>query len=143
MSAQLIEKASRKKYRFQSVKGLLTVEDLWVLALEHKPGSVAADLNTIGLAIQEELGNTKKSLVSKVTVGDQELKDKLDIILYIIATRQSEAEAKQEKLANASANAEEIELLEAIQASQAREALKAKTPEEIAARLAQLKGKAA
>lgn len=89
--------ASRKKFRFATQRGEITVEQLWEIPLK---GVVSIDSIAIALndAIQK---STTKSFVSQtVTAADRELEEKLELVKYVISVRlaeQAEAAIREEK----------------------------------------------
>ncbi len=96
----LFEKATRKAFRFPTIKGEITVEQLWQLPLLTR-GINTVDLDTVARTINNELKALgEESFVDK---GDNpkrcELTDKLDVIKHIIETKQSEADAATKRVA--------------------------------------------
>lgn len=82
------EKASRTCLRFESSKGFLTTEDLWVLPLESV---TKCCLNTLAIEVHTELQTASKiSFVTPTTIGHAVLELKLEILKHIIAVRQAE-----------------------------------------------------
>jgi hypothetical protein len=80
--------AARKKYRFDSGRGLVTVEDLFDLALES--------LDKIAVGLDEAIQKAgKKSFIAKRTDSTTELDNKLEIVKFVITTKQEEAEARK------------------------------------------------
>lgn len=75
--------ASRLKVRFETSKGLLTVEDLWDLPLDH--GKVTLDEIAIGL--HNELKGHTESFVHKEKSANTELQVKFDVVLAIIGAK--------------------------------------------------------
>ena len=131
----LFQLASRQKFRFQSIKGELTTEQLWDLPLTARGGfnldevakQVAAELKAAG----EESFVQKKSNPAK-----SKLEAKLEIIKHIIAVKLEEAE----RAVKASQNQEERQRLLAVLNRKQDAALEELTPEQIQARLAELEG---
>lgn len=81
--------ASRRKVRFETAKGLLSVEDLWDLPLDR--GRV--NLDDIAIALSKELKEKETgSFVNKTVTPDVELKVKFDVVLHVIEQRLKEAE---------------------------------------------------
>ncbi|MGD2065608.1 MAG: hypothetical protein PVI43_00375 [Candidatus Bathyarchaeota archaeon] len=79
----LFEIASKKKFRFVSSKGSLSVEDLWTMPLKG-----AYSINSVAKTISANLKEAgEEDFVEPSSDGDQELKDKLDLVKYIIAKR--------------------------------------------------------
>ena len=88
----LFEKASRQKLRFETVRGVVSVEDLWEAPLTSKNGY---SLDDIAKGINRELKDTKEeSFVEPSSTGSTTLELKLEILKHIIKTRQEENEAK-------------------------------------------------
>ena len=131
----LFQLASRQKFRFQSIKGELTTEQLWDLPLTARGGfnldevakQVAAELKAAG----EESFVQKNSNPAK-----SKLEAKLEIIKHIIAVKLEEAE----RAVKASQNQEERQRLLAVLNRKQDAALEELTPEQIQARLAELEG---
>lgn len=100
MSVNIFERATRERFRFNSPKGPLSVEELWELPLTSKTGQANLDDIAIGLNSEIEKG-TKVSFVKKGNVADQNLelaRRKLDIVTAIIEVKLSEADkAKRAK----------------------------------------------
>jgi hypothetical protein len=112
----LFEIAARKKFRFPSNKGLLTVEQLYDLPLTG-----ATSLNSVAIAIDDELETTgRRSFVSEACTnpGRRELALKLDIVKHVISTKQDEAAARAEA---AERKERKQKLLAAIEAAEGRE----------------------
>jgi len=94
MSANIFEQASRKKVRFNTPKGELTVEQMWDLpltsAVENK-----ANLDATARVVNRELRSiSEDSFVETVPNARKELLElQLEILKYMIATRKAENEA--------------------------------------------------
>ena len=87
--------ASRMKVRFDTAKGLLSVEDLWDLPLND--GRV--NLDDIAIALLRELKGATESFVNKAKSANEELKIKFDVVVHVIETRLKELEeAKMARL---------------------------------------------
>lgn len=79
------KEASRQDYRFTTTKGNLTVAQLWSLTVE--------ELDKVAINLDEDYNKSgKKSFLATRSVKDKELKNKLDIVLDIMATKQEEAD---------------------------------------------------
>lgn len=92
MENNVFEKATREKYRFP-YKGNITVEDLWDLP--------STQLDTVYKALNAEKKTTEEdSLLGQRTKQEQCLFDKIAIVKYIFAYKQTEAEARRQKAAN-------------------------------------------
>ena len=89
----MFELAARKKLRFNSPKGLLSVEDLWDLPLTS---GTKANLDDIARYLHSELKDESISFVtppSKAADGDTALA--FEIVKHIIKVRLDENEAKR------------------------------------------------
>ena len=84
--SNIFEEASRKKIRFESSKGLLTVEDLWDVPL--KTGSV--NLNQIALGLYNNLKVENISFVDDSVNVTSLNQLKFDLVKYVIVVRLSE-----------------------------------------------------
>mgnify|MGYP003618065250 FL=1 len=102
--------ASRQKFKFNSTKGLLTVEDLWDLPLQSQTGKASLD------EIARELHNKLKedTEISFVTPksSDTTVQQKFDIVKFIIDTRIAEREAAVNERARADRRAKLMEVIE-------------------------------
>ena len=97
----LFEIAARKKYRFPSPIGQLTVEDLYQLPLTSPPNTraVRPNLNDVARAVNAELKALgEESFVGTAAPGQADLSNKLDIVKSVIAFKQAEALASVERL---------------------------------------------
>jgi hypothetical protein len=130
----LFIRASREAFRFQSVRGELTTEQLWELPLQHKSGF---DLDSVAKTVNNDLKtmaegsfvNTNKN----PAIDRQEAK--LEVVKYVISVKLLEAE--QAKL-KAEAAVKRQKLLDILGKKQDAE-LENLTPEQIQAQLAALK----
>lgn len=123
----IFELASREAYRFDSVKGALTVEDLWLLPLTTTRNN-AASLDNIAKEINKQLKSSEEeSFVTQRTSKDVTLASKLELVKHIIAVKMQEAEAVRSQ----AAKAEEKAKLLAILAKKQEESLENLTEEEI------------
>ena len=102
--------ASRQKFKFNSTKGLLSVEDLWDLPLQSQTGKASLD------EIARELHNKLKedTEISFVTPksSDTTVQQKFDIVKFIIDTRIAEREAAVNERARADRRAKLMEVIE-------------------------------
>lgn len=87
----MFEKASRSKIRFDSPKGLLSVEDLWDLPLTSNSGK--ANLDDIAKDIARKVNADEVSFVNKEHKTNDEIQLKFDVIKHIIDIRLIEQEA--------------------------------------------------
>lgn len=123
----IFELASREAYRFDSVKGALTVEDLWLLPLTTTRNN-AASLDNIAKEINKQLKSSEEeSFVTQRTSKDVTLASKLELVKHIIAVKMQEAEAVRSQAAKAD---EKVKLL-AILAKKQEQSLENLTEEEI------------
>lgn len=122
----LFEVAARSKFRFP-YKGLISVEDLWVLNPQSLD-SVFKKLNSELKQVQEE------SLLNTKTAYDKELDMKIEIVKYIVAVKIEEANVKLESKNKKEQKQKIMEIL----ASKQDESLQNKTAEELEALLAEM-----
>lgn len=90
----LFIKASRKKYRFPSKSGLLTVEQLWELPLTSKSGPSLDD--TSRRLLQTRKDTQEESLIPSASTTNIQTEDLISITKYVIDTRMAENAAKLE-----------------------------------------------
>ena len=131
--ADLFEIASRKQFRFNSAKGELTVEDLWHLPLMSETNR--ACLDDVARRLDSELNaSTHKSFVepTKDTTGD--VRQKFDLVMAIIAARQTENRDSQD----AHAKAQQKRFLLSVLAQKQEDELRGKSMAEIEAAIAAL-----
>lgn len=89
----MFEKATRLKLRFDTARGLLTVEDLWDLPLQTTRAN-GVSLDQIAIALHRQAKDaTTLSFVDERTTGDQVLDLKLEIVKAVIATKKAEGAA--------------------------------------------------
>lgn len=92
MSKELFEYASRNKLRFDSPKGLLSVEDLWDIPLTSMTGKANLDDVAKGLANWFKTTDAT-SFVNTTSTNNAETmttQNKFDIVKYIIGVRLDE-----------------------------------------------------
>lgn len=125
--------ASRKKFRFQSEKGHLTIEQLWDIPLTSKSGF---SVNNIAIAVNNELKSMEEESFVETSTNPRrdELKQMLEILKTVIAIRQDEAKKRTE---NAERAARREKLREAIERKE-REGLASASLEELQAQLKEL-----
>lgn len=131
----LFQLASRQKFRFQSIKGELTTEQLWDLPLTARGGF---DLDSVAKQVAAELKAAgEESFVKKNSNPVKtKLEAKLEIVKHVIAAKLEDVE----KATKASQNQEERQRLLAVLNRKQDAALEELTPEQIQARLAELEG---
>lgn len=89
----MFETASRVKLRF-SYNGLVSVEDLWDIPLEH--------LDKMFKALNKELNDSKEeSLLATKKSGSDMLALRTDIIKHVVKTRLEEEEKRKNRAAQA------------------------------------------
>ena len=124
VSMSIFEKAAKQKLRFQSDRGLLTVEDLYDLPLKGK----AINLDSLAKAVNRGLkAEEEESFVDTASSTNLTLNLKLDILKHVIAEKLDQESAKQ-ALAAKKVQREQIE--GALATAQQRDLL-SKTPEEL------------
>jgi hypothetical protein len=112
----MFQKASRKKLRFETPLGFLSVEDLWDLPLQ----SGKANLDDIAKALFRRVKDQDTvSFVVKSKTQDDTLQLKFDIVKYIIDVRLAEAEVAE----TAKVNKEKKQQILAIIAAKENESL--------------------
>lgn len=129
---QLFETATREKYRFDSVRGPLSVEEVWDLPLTSKNN---VDLDTIAKGLNKQLKESEEeSFVTPSSGKNKTVQGKLEVVKFIIKTKIEENEAKRtaaDKLARKKV------LMEALEQKQNQEILQM-SPEQIKAELEKL-----
>lgn len=116
--------ASQQKLRFQTSKGLLSVEQLWDLSV--------ADLDTLAVSLEEEHQSSgRKSFVIKRSVKDKTIKLRFDVVLDVLNTRVEESQAAQEVKATKEHNSKILQLI----ADKEDESLKGKSVKQLEAML--------
>jgi phosphopantothenoylcysteine synthetase/decarboxylase len=105
----LFELASRKKFRFASKKGELTVEQLWDLPLT---ASNQIDLENVARAANQELkdANEESFVATSRNPAKVILEQKLELVKHIIVIRLAEQEKAKQKQANAAERKRLIEI---------------------------------
>lgn len=128
----LFAKATRDKVKFVTVKGEISIEDLWDLPLTSEKGF---DLDSIAKKIAKELkDSTEESFVKPSTKGSSLLELKLEVLKHIIKVKMEENETRK-NLAEKKAKKEKLmEIL----AKKEDASLEALTPEEIRKQLEEL-----
>lgn len=131
--------ATRNKYRFQSEVGQLTVEDLWDLPTTSQR-SEALTLSTLAQNINAKIKPTEGLEwleTHRENAEQEELKNKLAIIKYIVETRRAEAAARQE----AESKAQLLAKLKAEQSRRKEQNLMDQSDEDLAKLIADLEQK--
>lgn len=126
--------AARNKYRFTSVRGEMCVENLWDIPLTARNGD-GFDLDTIAKQLNRELKATEEeSFVTAASAANAELKDKLDIVKYVIQVKLEERDAAADAATRKLKRDKLVELL----AKKQDESLAELSEEELQARIAAL-----
>ena len=116
----IFEKAVRKKLRFETSRGYLSVEDLWDLGV--------AELDGLFKPLNKELKEQdEESLLATPTKAKTELSLKVEVLKHIVTTMLLEKEAR---LGRAEKKAKRNQLL-ALMADKETDALKDKTIAEL------------
>lgn len=116
--ANIFEAATRRKLRFESAIGLLSVEQLWDLPLTTKN---KVDLDGLARGVARELRDLDDGSFVKLTPDPRkaELEVRLEILKHIIAVKMADAEAarkaaetaeRKQKLLQALANKQDAAL---------------------------------
>jgi hypothetical protein len=127
----IFETAVRTKLRFSSIKGALTVEDIWDLNL--------TSLDTLARSINAELrAETDDSFIPRAKANPKRagLELRLEILKHVIRTKVSEAEAAT----LAQSQQSEIRKLEDVLARKRDSSLESLSVEELEAKLKGLRG---
>ena len=133
---QLFIKASREKWRFQTTKGEVMVEDLWDYEASSKKTNETT-LDTIAVAIDQQLTNApKKSFVETRSNANIKLEQQLELLKYIIRVKMEENAAKNQRKAELA----KLSLLRELEQEDQINALKNMTPEERRKMIADLEG---
>ena len=129
----LFMQATREKFRFQSNKGDLSVEQLWDMPLTSRTGF---DLDTVAKAVNSDLkGANEESFVNTTNnPAVSRLQNKLEVVKAIIEIKLVEAEAAKKRAEKA---AERQRLMEVLHSKKDQE-LQGLSVEEIERRLSQL-----
>jgi len=116
--------ASQQKLRFQTNKGLLSVEQLWDLSLE--------DLDALAVSLETEHKESgKKSFLVKTSAKDKTAKLRFDVVLDVLNTK---VEAEQAALAERERKANNEKIIGII-ADKQDESLKGKSIKQLEAML--------
>lgn len=91
----MFEKATRQQLRFNTKKGLLSVEDLWTLPLKSNINN-QVDLDEVAKTVHQELKASEEiSFVAPVTAINTAAQLKMDIVKHIIAVKLAEKEVAE------------------------------------------------
>ena len=98
----------KDKARFQTSKGLLSLEQLFGLSKE--------DLNTLALSLDESYKSSGgKSFLEKKTTKDKGIKLQFDVVIDILNTKMEEEDLQKEVASNKAFNQKIDEAIAAIQ----------------------------
>lgn len=124
----LFEKASRLKLRFESDRGLLSVEELWDRPLRGK-----TSLDSIAQAVNKKVteGSVKSFVDQDTSPAAEEDVLRLEILKHIISVRKNEEDEKIKAASRRQHNARIRELI----AERQDDELKGKSIEELQAML--------
>lgn len=108
----IFETATRNAYRFPSIKGALTAEDLWSLPLTSKAGF---DLDSVAKAVNDDLqkASTTSFVSTETDPRKGTLETQLEIVKHIIAVRLEENAAARNESARRAEKARLLEILAA------------------------------
>ena len=96
----MFEKATRLKLRFDTPKGLVTVEDLWDLPLTSNTGK--ANLDDIAKSLHFQLKeNEQVSFVTPTAKENEPMALGFEIVKHIIQVKLTERDAAAQRAANA------------------------------------------
>lgn len=125
----MFEKAARQKLRFESPKGMMSVEDVWDLPLKHQS---RFDLDTLAKGLNRAIKqNEEESFVEEPSASNSLLHTKMDIVKHIIEVRRKERDAS----AKASETRARNEKIKAIIERKQDEALESRSEQELLAML--------
>ena len=123
---KMFESATRLKVRFETIKGMITVEDLWDIPLTSR--TTGFSLDDIAKNLNKQVKESaEESFVVKKSTKNETLELKFEIIKYIIKKRLEEREAVNNELAKATQKEKLLQLL----SEKKDENLKNKSVEEI------------
>lgn len=91
--ANLFELASKKKFRFDSPKGSLSVENLWDIPLTGQFGTANLDDVAKSLYAKVKEAATEVSFVKPAEKADPTIEAKFELVKYIIEVRVAERDA--------------------------------------------------
>ena len=129
----IFEQASRAKTRFASVKGRISVEDLWDLPLTSKSGF---DLDSVAKAVNAELKTAAEESFVATTNNPVKaaLELQMEVVKHVIAVRLRENEEGRNREARLEERRRLLQVLETKQDDKMR----SMTDEEIRARIAEI-----
>jgi MoxR-like ATPase len=94
----MFEEATRRKLRYETAQGVLSVEELWDLPLtSHR----RVNLNDIAIALHNQLKHDTVSFVDDAEKPDPVLQLRFDVVKYVIDVRKAEMRTAAEASAKA------------------------------------------
>lgn len=136
--SEIFEKAAREKIRFNTSRGVLSIEDVYQLPVESPAtgNQPRIDLKTIRIDLEKEKSpNLSDSFFSKKSKIDETLELKIALIEHIAAIKIAEAEAAAKEKENKSLEQKLIGFLE----EQQDASLRSLSPDELKAKIASLR----
>ena len=88
----MFETATRAGYRYPTVQGLATTEDLWMLPLTS---ANKASLNNTAKSLTRQIREVGEEDFVDETPANTTLNNKLDIVKYIISVKKAERDARK------------------------------------------------
>ena len=108
--SELFVIATRNQFRFETVRGHATVEDLWIMPLKNSPEGF--DLNSVARALSKKISEaSEEDFVSSKVKVDETLVQQLDIIKYIIKDRLDDIKKAKEEAENKALRSKAREIL--------------------------------
>jgi len=130
----MFDLATRQKLRFDTMRGSLSVEELWDLPLTSPTGK--PNLDSIALDLHQQLRGTGDvvSFVDEGARADKTVQLKFDVVKHIIDTRKQEARTALDARKRAETKQQLLAALERKQTS----AIDAMSEEDLRKRIAEL-----
>lgn len=111
--SELFITAMREHYRFETVKGDMTTEQLWDLELTSERTGIVT-LDDVAMRVNANLQDSKQvSFVTDKSPKATLLEGKLEVVKFIIAVKKKEQEEKEARLAEAELREEALNVLAA------------------------------
>lgn len=124
----MFKTATQEKYRYPSIQGNVTTEDLWDLPLTSR---TKASLNGVAKAIAKLIREDGEESFVEVSKTNATLQLKMDIVKHVIASKQAANAAAKDAIAKKDRNT----TIMAIIAKKQNAALEDKSIEELMAEL--------
>jgi len=126
-NVNIFERALRARLRFETTRGLLSVEDIWHMPLTSNDGF---DLDSLARELHRQVKDSEEvSFVVKTTASNAKLELAFDVVKHVIDVKLAERDEAKTR----AANREKKQELLAILADKDKEELRGKSREEIAA----------